>query len=83
MKSKMLFAFTSIAFLVGCSGASKLPAPRPSADMCDGDYKSYRYSTAAAQVETIEAITSHNFNESRFYDRCIAHLQGNKPGGSR
>ena len=67
--------------LSACSTAPKLPPPRPAADMCDGDYKSYRYGDAAAKVEKIDALMAHNFNEARFHERCL--LDPTRKGGPR
>lgn len=69
--------------LAACDTAPKLPPPRPAADMCDGDYKSFRYSPAAAAVEAVDAIMSHNFNEARFHERCLLSPNRSTQGGSR
>lgn len=76
----LAFICTAIV-ITSCSSAPKLPPPRPAADMCDGDYKSYHYTTAAAAVESIENLRSHNFNEARFAERCL--LDPNRKGSPR
>jgi hypothetical protein len=64
--------FCSLAVLVsGCAAKPELPLPPPRADMCAGDYQSFRYGKAAAAVEEIAALRAHNFNEARYEQRCL------------
>lgn len=60
------------ALILGaCAGKPELPPPAPRADMCGGDYQSFRYSPDAAAVEKIDALRAHNFNEARYEQRCL------------
>lgn len=68
-----------------CASKPELPPLPPAADMCSL-YSSYRYSPAAAAVETNDALDKHNANESVFYDRCITNnpkLDPERTGGPR
>ena len=54
----------------GCTAKPELPPLPPAADMCSL-YSSYRYSPAAAAVESTDALDKHNANEAVFLTRCL------------
>ena len=68
--------------LSACADKSPPPLPTPGPDLCLS-YSSYNYNKAAAAVEDIANLRAHNSNEATFYEKCVAHRQGTKPGGSR
>lgn len=60
-----------------------LPPQEPS--LC-ALYNSYRYSAAAAAVESTDALDKHNANERAFYEKCITNhpkLDPERKGGPR
>lgn len=61
----------ALLFLVGCASKPELPQAPLRADMCQGDYQSFRYGKAAAALEEIAALRAHNFNEARYAERCL------------
>ena len=68
MRALMAIAFA--ALLAGCADSKLPPLPTPGPDLCL-IYQTYRYSTAAAAVEALDALRKHIANEAAFTQHCI------------
>ena len=81
-RGSTLTVIAAMIALSACADKSPPPLPTPGPDLCLS-YSSYNYNKAAAAVENIANLRAHNSNEATFYEKCVAHRQGTKPGGSR
>lgn len=83
--ARAFFCSAAVLALAACAAKPELPPIPPAADMC-ALYSSYRYSAAAAAVETPDALDKHNANERIHYDRCVTNspkLDPDRKGGPR